>query len=339
MTLFQEHVDLASLTTLRVGGEARFFTHITTKQELSQALTEACNQNLPIFILGGGSNIVVRDTGWNGVVLKIDIPGIEYTKNENDTLVSVGAGVSWDDLVRETVENGLHGLENLSLIPGTVGASPIQNIGAYGAEVKDTIVAVHALHKETQEERIFSNEECQFGYRESFFKTPEGKRWVIFKVDFLLTYHGELNTEYKDVASYLEENSISNPTLQDIREAIVTIRTRKLPDLQHYGTAGSFFKNPIISSQQATELKEKYPDIPLYEKDDQIKVSLAWILDHVLNLKGFSLNHVSLYHNQPLVLVTEKGAQAKDILALKEYVATEVKKSTGIEIEMEPQVV
>jgi UDP-N-acetylmuramate dehydrogenase len=244
----QENISLKELTTFKIGGNARFFARIKNISDLEKAITFAHEKNLKIFVLGGGSNILFHDQGFDGLVVKMEIMDVVINGNVGDkVIVSAGAGVEWDLLVAGTVAHRLYGLENLSLIPGTVGAAPVQNIGAYGSEVKNTIEWVEAIDIDTGNVRRFSNHECAFGYRTSFFKTPAGKKYIIARVGFSLTRNGKINTSYRDIAEYIKNNAISDAelSLQKIRDMVIDIRTKKLPNLKEYGTAGSFFKNTM----------------------------------------------------------------------------------------------
>ncbi len=328
----QENVPLSSLTTLRVGGRARFVAECRTKEDVQEALLYAREHSLPWSVLGEGSNVLAGDNGYQGIILLVRIPGITETAHNGAVLLSVGAGVNWDTLVRDAAARTLWGLENLAGIPGTVGAAPVQNIGAYGAEVKDTLHEVHAIDASTGKERIFTNTECAFGYRESRFKKEPNL--IITSVSFLLSKDGTPQVGYKDLANALAEGvDLSSP--ESIGDAVRAIRTRKFPDLTQVGTAGSFFKNPTISEEAYTSLKKRYPDLPGFPNEHGVKVPLAFILDHVLNLRGYTEGNVSLFERQPLVLVTQDGATADEVDAFAHSVAERVMRATGIKIERE----
>jgi UDP-N-acetylmuramate dehydrogenase len=341
----QENIPLKNLTTFRIGGPARFFCVATTVEELQQAITFAKKNNLAIFPLGGGSNILVSDSGFSGLVIKIEIKGIQKTeeKNNAENIVEViaGAGEDWDALVAYAVENNLHGIENLSLIPGTVGAAPVQNIGAYGMEAKDAIQNVEVVDLETGEVKNMSNAECLFSYRDSIFKKPEGKKYIITRVAFNLTTTGELITSYKDIAEYIKNNNLKpeEVTLKKIRDIVIDVRTKKLPDVKHIGTAGSFFKNPVISKSEFNNLKLKYPELPGRDAGDSIKISAAWVLDNVCGFKGYKEGNVGVYKNQALVLVNFGNATSQEIKTLAEKMIESVKEKTGITLVPEVQVI
>jgi UDP-N-acetylmuramate dehydrogenase len=430
----RENVPLRDLTTFRVGGPARYFCVVTSEAELVEAIdfsraggTNGSDQ-VPFFILGGGSNILVSDAGFEGLVIKMEIRGVSYgtdtmnmnvgarggttslerhseeigqlTKSrlfskknpekmaqnnaplpqENElsenlgearkgTLtrditpditsdiirVTAGAGENWDDFVATCVERGLYGLENLSGIPGTVGAAPVQNIGAYGSEVSQTIDSVRVLDTQAASglsERFFDfpNANCHFGYRDSIFKHEKNvdgtARYIIVSVTFHLKKNAPLNISYKDLQEY-DLDSVAH-----VRAAILTIRAAKLPNIRTVGTAGSFFKNPIISVEHFNKLKEKYADIPSYpagvENDSThtslVKVPLAWILDHVCGYKGMQRGNIGTYGNQALVIVnrfsaTGIPATAFEIKKLAVEMVAAVKEKTDIDIEPEVQYV
>ncbi len=328
--------NLNNLTTFRIGGKARFFCSINSIEDIEKALEFASNNNLKIFVLGGGSNILFSDEGFDGLVVKMEMMGVNVEDIDDEkSLVEAFAGENWDDFVKFTVDKGLYGLENLSYIPGTVGASPVQNIGAYGSEVKDTIYSVKVFDIKDNKIVFFNNKDCDFSYRNSIFKKNKG-RYIIVSVKFILNKKGKLNLEYKDIKEYLLKNNIKNPTLLDIREAVINIRKNKLPDIGLVGTAGSFFKNPIIKKEKVVELKVKWPELPVYDhNDEEVKVSLAWIIDKVCGLKGLSKGNVGIYKNQALVLVNNGNATAQEVKDFANIIIKSVKDMTGIDIETE----
>ncbi|MCA9359258.1 UDP-N-acetylmuramate dehydrogenase, partial [Candidatus Kaiserbacteria bacterium] len=287
----------------------------------------------PPLVLGGGSNLLISDAGYRGLVIVNKIKGIHFSQKDDLVVMTCGAGEVLDEVIAKTVEMNYWGLENLSSIPGTIGATPIQNVGAYGVEVSSLINSVTAINLETDEEKVFSNLECDFGYRDSFFKTTVGKKWVVTEVSFNLSRTPRLLLEYKDLQSLQSKNNL---TQLDIRNEVIRIRSEKFPDWRSVGTAGSFFKNPIISKTQFEALKQSYSDIPGYEVSEiEVKISLGWILDKVCNLKGFSKDGVSLYKHQALVLVNESAASAEVINNFAKFVAEEVYKKTNVTIERE----
>ncbi len=341
--------SLKEFTTFKIGGNAQFFCAVQNEDELTEAVdfaqTNKAGRKVPIFVLGGGSNILISDKGFQGLVIKMEIKGVEFTDQENgDVLVIAKAGEDWDAFVEKTVEKGFYGLENLSLIPGTVGAAPVQNIGAYGSEIKDTVHSVKIFDTAEGVFKNFSKDDCQFEYRDSLFKKKSnqipdfGTRYIVTSVTFKLNKKGKVNIDYKDVREYFAMKNIETPTLAEVRRAVVEIRSNKLPDVRKVGTVGSFFKNPIVTNEQAIELKNKYPDLPIYPIDETYtKISLAWILDKVCGYKGTSKGHVGTYKNQALVLVNNGDATAKEILDFAEEIKKSVKEKSGIDIEEEVQ--
>lgn len=331
----ETHVSLAPYTTFKIGGKADFFCRVSSGNELQEALRFAHEKQIPFFVLGGGSNVLIADEGYGGLVIKNEIKGFVEQERGDTVLITVGAGEWWDDVVSKTVTLGLWGLENLSLIPGTVGASPVQNIGAYGVEVMNVIDSVSAVHGVTGEEKIFTNAECGFAYRTSIFKKTEYKKYIITSVTFALSRIPRPILSYKDVKEFFATKNIVAPSQREIREAVIAIRTQKFPDLSAVGTAGSFWKNPIISDELYGSLGTQHRDMPAFPSPVGVKVSLAWILDHVCHLKGYALGRVHLFNKQPLVVVAEQGSSALDVNRLADFVVQDVKEKTGIDIERE----
>lgn len=332
---FQENVPLASHTTFRIGGTTRYFCVISDEGELREALSFASSRDLPFFILGGGSNVLVGDGEFEGLVIKMSARGIREEVSGDFVTLEVGAGESWDEFVAFCVDRGYWGIENLSLIPGTVGASPVQNIGAYGVEVKDVIESVFVVDSATGNSRTLSNSDCVFAYRDSIFKRPEGKTLIITSVLFRLSLSPRPNLSYKDLKEYFMNRNVAEPTLSEIRQATISIRQSKFPDLSLFGTAGSFWKNPIVSTEAFESLKTAYPLMPSYPAGKDVKIPLAWILDVVCGLKGHAKGRIHLFKNQPLVLTVETGATATEVNAFATEIEAVVRDKTGIIIERE----
>ncbi len=338
----QENIPLRQYTTFKIGGPARFFCSVADEGELLEAVRFAHEKALPVFILGGGSNLLISDKGFSGLVIKMDFKGIEYreesngsNENKGTVIVSAAAGETWDDFVEQMVARGLYGVENLSAIPGMIGAVPVQNIGAYGAEASQVIKTVRILDTTSLSFKELRNAGCHFAYRDSVFKHLKG-RYIITRVDFELSKNGKVNTSYKDVADYFAAKRIAEPSLEEVRKAIIDIRWNKLPDWKLWGTAGSFFKNPVISAEHFAKLRVTYPELPGYpEPDGRVKVSLGWILDKICNVKGLSRGHVSTYEKQALVIVAQPGATADEVVELTHELMKRVKEKTDIEIEAE----
>ncbi len=331
MTLtVQEKVRLSNWVSFKTGGEARYFIEVTTVKALQEAVAFSREKQLPFYVLGGGTNLLVSDAGYEGVIIKMNILGRTYVASTTKVTLEAGAGESFDAIVKETTQKSLWGLENLSYIPGTVGATPVQNVGAYGVEVADLISHVTVYNVEEKKITIYSNSECLFSYRHSVFK--ENKNIIIVSVTFVLSLLATPKLSYADLASL----PIRKQTPHDIRNAIITIRQAKFPDWNVVGTAGSFFKNPFITSEHANTLLTKYPDIPTYiSNTTMVKVSLGYILDKVCGLKGYSIGPVGLYEKQALVLVATSAATTKDIHNFKEIIVKKVFEKTFIHIEQE----
>lgn len=326
---------------MKVGGLAEYFAVAKKEADLPVFLNFAKEHELPVVIIGGGSNVLISDAGLKGLVIKNEIGGISYEEIGDDVLVTAGAGVWWDDLVAETVFKGLWGMENLSSIPGTVGATPIQNVGAYGVEVAELIQSVRVYDSAEDTFKIMTSTDCQFGYRDSVFKTKEGKRFVVVGVTYVLSKTAKPRLEYKDLAERfgsidISKQSSSASILADIRESVIDIRKKKFPDTTVVGTAGSFFKNPIVSEAEAEALRLAYPELPLYpQSDGRVKVSLGFILDKICGLRGWREGSVGLYENQALVLVNYENASAKNISDFAKEVTEKVFAKTKIVIEPE----
>ena len=333
-TAANENVPLAPHTTFRIGGPARYFFTVTTKVELEHALAFARERHLPHFVLGGGSNLLVSDAGFPGVVIKMALRGIAFAARGDDVRVTAAAGESWDGLVAQTVSRGAWGLENLSLIPGTVGAAPVQNIGAYGTEVKDCLESVRILEADTGTERLLSNAECRFSYRDSAFKGAALKHAIILEVTFKLSARPRPNLSYKDLQQHFGAGV--TPSQAAIRAAVSAIRTAKFPDLTKVGTAGSFWKNPVLPAGDFAGLARAFPGIPAFPAPNGgTKVPLAWLLDKACGLRGHRLGAVGLFEKQPLILVAYDGATAAEVRPFEAGIRELVKAKTGVTIEPE----
>lgn len=335
----QHRVSLKEYTTFKTGGFVRLFCVVRSRDELVEAVAFAGKEKVLFYIIGGGSNILVSEKGFDGLVIKVAMQGIVFENVEDDSIrMKVEAGVLWDECVQSAVENNLYGLENLSLIPGTVGAAPIQNIGAYGVEVADVIESVEVFNIVTGTFEILSKERCQFGYRDSVFKKEVGKKYLVVGVNFLLSKKVVLKTDYKDIQEYFAFKG-GEITLTSLRDAIIDIRTHKLPDLTILGTAGSFFKNPIVKKEVVEALQKEYPLIPVYEIENSefVKTSAAFLIDKVAGMKGLRIGDVGTYQNQALVLVNYGNATGEDVLMFAQKIQDEVKAKSGIVLEMEVQ--
>ncbi len=328
-----ENVSLKNMNTFGIGVYSRYYVRIDTVHALQEFFTRDILLDYPHQILGGGSNILFTKD-YPGVVIHICIPGIEVL-NTDPVFVKAGAGESWDTLVAFCVNNDLGGLENLSLIPGQVGTSPIQNIGAYGIELKDCFHSLEAMEKRSGEMHTFSREACQFGYRDSVFKRTLKDQFIITSVIFKLskTSH-HLNTKYGAITAELEAMGITSPGIADVRQAVINIRSSKLPDPEVLGNAGSFFKNPVIGMNQYLELQKSFPGIIAFPDSHGMKLAAGWMIEHA-GWKGSRRGNAGVHHKQALVLVNYGGAEGRDILALAHDISASVKQVFGIDLEPE----
>lgn len=325
---------LAPYTTLRVGGSARYYIQATTIDDIQQAVDYAEKASLPFFVLGGGSNVLVPDSGYGGVVIQVGLRGRQYEVIDDMTIhATIAAGEELDSVIAETVAHGWWGLENLSAIPGSVGATPVQNVGAYGVEAADSIVAVTTYDTERREVVVLGHADCRFGYRDSIFKQSAGSRYIVTAVTFRLSRASRPHITYADLAHRFGS---TQPTQAEIRAAVIEIRSGKFPDWRVVGTAGSFFKNPIVVAATATALKAAYPDLPVYDAGPGLqKISLGYVLDKICGRKGYCHKRVCLYERQALVLVADSDASATDVEHFATEIVALVREKIGITIEWE----
>ncbi len=331
----KQNVSLAEYTTLKVGGAASWFTQVSTETELFDAITWAKEKQIPVLVLGCGSNVLIPDEGFAGLVIVNQLVGTVYQTTSDDCVVArVKAGTVWDEFVADTVQRGYWGVENLSHIPGTVGATPIQNVGAYGVEVSQVIQEVVVYDQVSQSTVTLTADACAFGYRDSIFKNGRGRHYIVLEVVFKLLTKPQPQLQYRDLVGRFDEGV---PTQLDIRNAIIAIRSAKFPNWTTVGTAGSFFKNPIVDVAIITRLSEKFPDLPVYPipHTSQAKVSLGWVLDKICGLRGHQVGSVKLSEAQALVLIAEPGANAHMISEFAADIIKTVKEKTDITIELE----
>lgn len=331
----QKDISLKPYTTFGIDAKARSFVEVDSVEALRQVLADPAFVSTEKLILGGGSNILLTKD-FEGLVIRMAIMGVSIAaEDELYTYVRAGAGVVWHELVMESLEMELSGLENLSLIPGSVGASPMQNIGAYGVEIKDVFHSLEAIHRQTGELRIFSHQECQFGYRESVFKHELKNQYVITAVTFKLSRKPQYQISYGDIQKTLEAMGVTDLTTKAISEAVISIRRSKLPDPAELGNAGSFFKNPEILAQQYEDLKNRFPNIPGYlTTPGQIKVPAGWLIEQA-GWKGYREGNVGVHAKQALVLVNYGGAAGEEIKTLSEKVQASVLEKYGIRLSAE----
>jgi|TARA_B100002003_G_scaffold237320_1_gene254281 UDP-N-acetylmuramate dehydrogenase len=329
--LFHENFSLATHNTLGLDIRARYFCSAENLQDLSEVLAFARDGKLEILVLGGGSNVVFSGD-FDGLVLRIDFQGMEF----DDQKVVVGAGVNWHRLVQHSLERELFGLENLSLIPGLAGAAPIQNIGAYGQELDGVFVALAATDLSTGEELVLTRSDCHFGYRNSIFKGELKDRVAITQITLQLSSDFLPILEYQELVNELERRKIDLPTALDISDAVVAIRKHKLPDPSVVGNAGSFYKNPELSSQTLANLRHSCPNVPSHKTEQGLhKVPAAWLIEQA-GMKGESVGDALVSTQHALVIVNKGNARCHDVLALAAKIEQQVQSQFGVLLEMEP---
>lgn len=333
----QEKISLKTFNTFGVEAKAKYFAEVNSVEELKKTLLLS---HSPILILGGGSNVLFTKD-FDGLVIKLNLKGIsEEVLDENHVLVTAKAGENWHEFVQFTISKNFGGLENLSLIPGNVGTCPIQNIGAYGTEIKDHFVSCKALNIETLEVETIDLEQCKFGYRDSIFKTSAKGKYVILEVTFkLTTKNHHIKTEYGAISTELKNLGIENPTIQDVAKAVINIRQSKLPNPAQIGNAGSFFKNPTIPLEQFEKLKEQFPEIQGYTNGNSVKVPAGWLIENA-GWKGKQIGNVASHKLQALVIINATGeATGKEIYDFSSMIIDAVKDKYGIELEREVNIV
>ena len=341
--VIRENIPLAPLTTFKVGGPARYFADCAGESEVKRAVSYAAEHKLPLFVLGGGSNLVIADEGWPGLVLRISIQGLEETANG---FFRVGAGEDWDEFVGHAVGEKYAGIECLSGIPGTVGGTPVQNVGAYGQEIADTIVYVRVLEIATGKIVELNKSECGFAYRRSIFNSTERDRYIVLRVMYHLEQDGEPLLEYADVKNYFAA-SPKRPTLQQVRDAVREIRRSKAMLIvegdEDCCSAGSFFKNPILSPTDAGQIEslaqQKAPgrNLPRYPVENgMVKLPAAWLVEQAGFYKGYARGPVAISRKHSLAIVNRGGASASDIMALKDEIQTRVLEVWGVHLQPEP---
>ena len=331
------NIPLKNYTTMRLGGNARFMTDIHSVEDIDQLCEQAALQQLPIFILGGGSNTIARDEGFAGIVARNRIAGYEIISDDaSSTTIKVGGGEDWDETVKKTVDANLSGIEALSAIPGTVGAAPVQNIGAYGQEVADTIVSVEAYDMHERLVVTLDNMACGFAYRHSIFRGEHAGRYCIVSVSFQLSKNPPAPPFYAAVEQYFTEHNVTIYTPSAVREAVSEIRRNKLPDPAELPNAGSFFKNAVIDDWLYQELRKEHPDMPSYDMPNhQHKIPTGWLIEQA-GLKGKSLHGMKVHDKNALVLINESTTSYSDLQDAREEIKDAVRDMFRIEIQQEP---
>lgn len=343
----QENIPLAPLTTFKVGGPARYFIDAHSEHDVSEAVAFAFARKLPLFVLGGGSNLLISDSGWPGLVVKVSLAGVEFEGDLQKMLFHVAAGENWDSLVALAVSKNCGGIECLSGIPGSVGGTPVQNVGAYGQEVSATITHVRALEIATGAVLDLSNSDCGFSYRSSIFNSTRRNEFIVLEVSYRLSRNGEPRIEYSDVNNFFAAANLEKPTLQQVRDAVRSIRQTKAMLLvegdEDCRSAGSFFKNPIVSGAEADRIQalaeKRAPGktMPRYPASDgQVKLAAAWLVEQSGFLKGYSHGPVGISRKHTLAIVNRGGATAKHIVAFKDAIEKKVFDIWGVRLQPEP---
>ena len=340
----QENVSLAEFTTLKIGGDARFFVSAKSETEIIETVQFARKRNLQIFILGGGSNVLIADAGFDGLVLHIATKGISLASRKNEIVsVTAQAGEDWDNFVAFCVKENLQGIECLSGIPGLIGGTPVQNVGAYGQEVSETIVAVRCLERKSGKIVEMTNADCRFAYRASVFNTVEKDRFIVLAVTFALRFGGEPKIVYRDLLNFFGGKK---PNLSETRNAVLKIRAEKSMVIDasdpNSRSAGSFFKNPVITKERFADVRERagqqgIESVPFFTIDENhLKVPAAWLIEQSGFGKGFGFGRVGLSTKHTLAIINQGDATAADVLALKENIQVKVKEIFGIDLLPEP---
>ncbi len=334
----EEHTPLRDYTTFRLNAIARYFVTAQNIKDLSYVFEFAKDKNVSVFVLGGGSNILLDDSSEIQMLFtKIEISGFDIVNDsQNFVDIKIGSGENWDSVVERTVNMNLSGIEAMSAIPGTIGATPIQNVGAYGQEIKNTLLEVTLYDKETSEIRKLTNEECEFSYRDSIFKHRAKDKYVIIDVTLRLSKDKPKMPDYPGVKKYFDSIGVSNPNIKEIREAIIAIRGVKLPDPKVIASVGSFFKNPIIPSSLLRQVRNNYSEIPTYEMGGAMfKIPAGWLID-TLGWKGKDFGNLKLYEQNALVIVNKRSATFSELQSVVFEIKKAVYDQFGIELEQEP---
>lgn len=335
----QENISLKPYNTFGIDARARYFTSFSSIEQLAEALNYKPKTTNYKLILGGGSNILFTKN-LDGLVLKNDIKGIEVVREDDHHIyIKAGAGENWHQFVLHCVKNNYAGIENLSLIPGNIGASPMQNIGAYGVEIKDVFFELEAFHKQEKTVKKFSLNDCSFGYRESVFKNKYKDQFIIINVTYRLNKKPSFNTSYGAIEQELDKMGVKDLSIPTISQAVINIRTSKLPDPKEIGNAGSFFKNPIVSNQRFVELKKVFPNIIAFPSGkDHTKLAAGWLIEQC-GWKGYRKGDAGCYSKQALVLVNYGNARGTEIYDLSEEIIQSVKRRFGVILEREVNII
>ena len=331
------NISLKQYTTMKLGGETRYMATADSASDVVSLYRNARKENLPIFVLGGGSNVITHDEVFEGIVLLNKIKGFEVISETDETTdVKIGAGEVWDEVVEKAIELGLQGVEAMSGIPGTAGAAPVQNVGAYGQEIADTLISLEAYDSKTDTIVTISADECDFSYRNSIFRDKEKGRYCILNITLRLNKAEPKPPYYASLQKYIDENDIREVNLSVIRVAVLNIRSEKLPDPAELPSAGSFFKNALVEKWKLEELQKEYSDIPNYAMSDgRYKIPTGWLIDKA-GLRGYRSHGMRVYEKNALVLVNDSATGYDDLAAIREEIVQIVFDKFGIKIEQEP---
>lgn len=334
----KENVSLRSYNTFGIDVCAKYAVTITDEDQIKELIGTDIYRNNKTMILGGGSNVLFTGN-FDGLLIRNEITGRKVEEETEDhVIVKFGAGENWHEAVLFAVQQGWGGIENMSLIPGTVGAAPMQNIGAYGVEIKETFLSLDAVDLESGDKRQFEKDECGFGYRQSIFKTTHKNRFFITAVRLMLSKSAQINTGYGAIRQTLAEMEVHQPSIRDVSDAVIRIRRSKLPDPAEIGNAGSFFKNPVISKERFSHLKEQFPSIVGYPTEEGVKVPAGWLIEHA-GWKGKKTGNIGVHKDQALVLVNYGGGKGEEIYQLSEDILQSVHAKYGIDLEREVNIV
>jgi UDP-N-acetylmuramate dehydrogenase len=338
--IIKENLSAKDFSTFKIGGTIRYYCDISDNADLMKAIDFAENNKIPLIVIGEGSNTIWKDGENNVLVASFKTDNLSILSEDGDFVIwEIDAGMNWDKLVETSVFRDLSGIECMSGIPGTVGAAPVQNIGSYGQEIKDVLVSVRVYDLIDKTFKTLNNSECNFSYRNSILKTSEKGRYIIVSVNIKLFKKGSKNYSYDSLKKFFGEKNIVNPNLSDIRNAVLEIRSTKLPDPKTMPNCGSFFENPIVNIKVANALKEKYIDLKTFstEKSDYVKIPAGWLIEKA-GFKGKEIGNIVVYNNNSLVLTNKGNVSFANLIEAKDKIVLGVKKMFGIELEMEPNI-
>ncbi|HKR81500.1 MAG TPA: UDP-N-acetylmuramate dehydrogenase [Candidatus Saccharimonadales bacterium] len=336
----RENVPLSGYATMRLGGPARFLTEVKHQKDLVEAANWALDQHLPILVLGGGSNVIIRDEGFPGLVIVNHLKGFDIIEDTPDgAVVRIGAGEVWDEVVAHAVRKDLSGIEALSLIPGSAGATPVQNVGAYGQEIADTFIELQAYDLATRQIVTIKKEDCGFAYRTSIFKPMENRHYIILNITLGLFKDKPVPPFYPRLQEMLDAHHIKEYTPAVIRDAVIAIRNQRLPNPEKTPNTGSFFKNPIVSKWLAADLKAKYPDMPMHDMPDgQVKIPAGWLLE-AAGFKNYADYGMRTYAQNALVFVNENARNYQDLARFRDEISQVIQSRFSIKLEQEPELI